>query len=33
MLMGFGKTIKLKWDAINARIRGDLTAMVWEDKM
>jgi hypothetical protein len=33
MPMNFGKTIKLKWGEINARFRGDLTAMVWKDKM
>jgi hypothetical protein len=32
MLMDFGKTIKLKWGAINARVRSNVTAMVWKEK-
>jgi len=33
MPMDFGNTVTLKWGEINTRFRGDLTAMVWKDKM
>jgi hypothetical protein len=33
MPMDFWKDNKMKWGEINARFRGDLTAMVWKDKM
>jgi hypothetical protein len=28
----FSRTIKSRWDDVHARVRGDLTAVIWKDK-
>jgi hypothetical protein len=32
MHSNFGRKLKLKWDDIKTRVKGDFTAVIWKDK-